>query len=227
MPSFLALVHLCHQEFHLPGPASGRWKKSIFCTNNPGIEEHVSELSLPAVQDRIDRWLKVNGYSSSKDQDEYSYFIEKCLPIADDRRRFFEPWIRKARPHNSIKLPDGFGRHIQHRGIEVPEQTLRFSDKTLSVATDTLPLRGLANMGHFDRSFASQSNECPIRIAVYMPTRRSSFSRTILGGAYESTIHDVESEKNTWFDTRESKTFIVYRSYFQVVVTSSGTRSLR
>ena len=39
-----------------------QWKKSIFCTNNPGLEEQVSELSLRAVQERIDRWLQVNGF---------------------------------------------------------------------------------------------------------------------------------------------------------------------
>jgi len=81
-----------------------QWKKSIFCTNNPGLEEQVSEISLPAVQDRIDRWLQVNGFSPGDGQDEYSYFIEKCLPIADDRRRFFEPWVRKARPHVGYRL---------------------------------------------------------------------------------------------------------------------------
>jgi hypothetical protein len=81
-----------------------QWKKSIFCTNNPGLEEYVSEISLPAVQDRIDRWLQVNGFSPDDGQEEYSYFIEKCLPIADDRRRFFEPWIRKARPHVGYRL---------------------------------------------------------------------------------------------------------------------------
>jgi hypothetical protein len=81
-----------------------QWKSSIFCTNNPGLEEQVSEISLPAVQDRIDRWLQVNGFSPDDTQDEYSYFIEKCLPIAEDRRRFFEPWIRKARPHVGYRL---------------------------------------------------------------------------------------------------------------------------
>ena len=86
------------------GACIWQWKKSIFCTNNPGVEEQVSELSLPAIQDRIDRWLKLNGYFPGVGQDEYSYFIEKCLPIADDRRRFFEPWIRKARPHVGYRL---------------------------------------------------------------------------------------------------------------------------
>lgn len=81
-----------------------QWKKSIFCTKNPGLEEQVSELSLPAVQERINRWFHVNGLSPDEGQDEYSFFIEKCLPIADDRRRFFEPWIRKARPHVGYRL---------------------------------------------------------------------------------------------------------------------------
>ena len=81
-----------------------QWKKSIFCTNNPGLEGQVSELSLTAVQECIDRWLQVNGFFPVDGQDEYSYFIEKCLPIADDRRRFFEPWIRKARPHVGYRL---------------------------------------------------------------------------------------------------------------------------
>ena len=81
-----------------------QWKKSIFCTNNPGLDEQVSEISLKAVQDRIDRWLQVNGFSPGEGQNEYSYFIEKCLPIADDRRRFFEPWIRRARPHIGYRL---------------------------------------------------------------------------------------------------------------------------
>ena len=81
-----------------------QWKRSIFCTNNPGLEDQVSEISLSAVQDRIDRWLQVNGFSPIAGQDEYSYFIEKCLPIAEDRRRFFEPWVRKARPHVGYQL---------------------------------------------------------------------------------------------------------------------------
>ncbi len=80
------------------------WKHSIFCTNNPGLEEQVAELSLPIVRSRIDRWLSNNGYSPANGEDEYCYFIEKCLPIPDDRKRFFEPWVRKARPHVGYSL---------------------------------------------------------------------------------------------------------------------------
>ena len=89
-------------------PSAGKciweWKKSIFCTNNPGLEEQVEELSLPAVQQRINRWLQVNNYIPGNDIDEYCFYIEKCLPIAEDRRRFFEQWIRTARPHIGYKI---------------------------------------------------------------------------------------------------------------------------
>lgn len=85
------------------GACIWEWKRSIFCTNNPGLEDQVSELSLPAVQDRIDRWLTANNYVPN-DTDEYCYFIERCWPIADDRRRFFGKWIRKARPHIGYQL---------------------------------------------------------------------------------------------------------------------------
>lgn len=81
-----------------------KWKSSIFCTKNPGLEDQVSEISLAVVKNRIDKWLQLNGFSPNNDQDEYSYFIEKCLPIPADRRRFFEDYIRKARPHVGYKL---------------------------------------------------------------------------------------------------------------------------
>lgn len=81
-----------------------QWKRSIFCTRNPGLEDQVNELTLPAVQNRIQRWLTINGIAPTNGNDEYSYFIEACLPISDDRRRYFESWIRKARPHVGYQL---------------------------------------------------------------------------------------------------------------------------
>ena len=89
-------------------PSAGRcideWKRDIFVTNNPTLSEHVSEITLSSVMRRIDNWLRQNGSWPADDEDDYSYFIEKCLPIADDRRKFFEPWIRDARPHVGYQL---------------------------------------------------------------------------------------------------------------------------
>ena len=80
------------------------WKKDIFCTNNPGLEEQVSEITLLTVQNQIDRWLINNGYVPGDGEDDYCYYIEQCLPIPDDRRRFFQSLIREAKPHIGYRL---------------------------------------------------------------------------------------------------------------------------
>lgn len=80
------------------------WKRSIYCSNNPRMEERVAELTLPAVKDLIDQWLMTNHVWPSTGEDDYGYFIEKCLPIPDDRRRFFEEWVRKSRPHVGYRV---------------------------------------------------------------------------------------------------------------------------
>jgi hypothetical protein len=81
-----------------------RWKQSIFCTRNPGLEDKVGELSLPSVQQRIANWLEANGILPPPDEEEYGYFIEKCLPIRDNRRQFFAELTRRARPYVGYKV---------------------------------------------------------------------------------------------------------------------------
>ena len=89
-------------------PSAGQcvsdWKKEIFVTNNPVTQDLVAEHSVTAVQRRIDTWLKANGHWPAEGVDDYSYFIEQCHPIAEDRQKYFAPWIRDARPHVGYQL---------------------------------------------------------------------------------------------------------------------------
>lgn len=80
------------------------WKRAIYCTNNPRMEQRVAELSLPAVREQIDQWLRLNHFWPATGEDDYGYFIEKCLPIPDDRRKFFEDWVRRSRPHVGYRI---------------------------------------------------------------------------------------------------------------------------
>ena len=75
------------------------WKRRIYVSNNPALKEYVAELSLPSVRGRIDSWLQANGHWPAQDVDEYGYYIEKCHPVASDRSRVFDDWIRNAKPH--------------------------------------------------------------------------------------------------------------------------------
>jgi len=81
------------------------WKRSIFLTNNIGLESQFSELTLASVQARIQRWLDRQGlYPEAGDSDEYSVFVESCYPIPDSRRAFFQEKVRHANPHIGYRI---------------------------------------------------------------------------------------------------------------------------
>lgn len=80
------------------------WKRKIFLTNNPGLENQFSELTLRSVQGRIQQWLdNKGGYPANGSPEEYSYYIEQCFPISHHRRRFFADTTRLAQPHVGYK----------------------------------------------------------------------------------------------------------------------------
>lgn len=81
-----------------------QWKRNIFETKNPELKAAVAEISLPSVQARIDEWLITNGIWPEKGEDDYGYFIEKCHPIEEDRRKFFQKLIKSANPHTGYRL---------------------------------------------------------------------------------------------------------------------------
>ncbi len=81
------------------------WKRSIFLTRNPGLEEQFSELSLVGVRQRIQRWLdQQGGFPAEGAPDEYGSYIETCFPISNDRRAYFHEKVQQAQPHIGYRL---------------------------------------------------------------------------------------------------------------------------
>jgi hypothetical protein len=81
------------------------WKRSIFLTNNPGLEAQFAELSLPSVRSKIQKWLDGQGrYPAAGSTEEYGVYIKECFPRAEDRRAFFQEKVREAVPHIGYRL---------------------------------------------------------------------------------------------------------------------------
>lgn len=81
------------------------WKRNLFLTNNPGLEDQFAELSLPSVQRRIQQWLDKQGkYPEEGAAEEYGFYIRHCFPIADDRRAYFQEKVYRAQPHIGYRL---------------------------------------------------------------------------------------------------------------------------
>jgi len=82
-----------------------QWKRSIFLSNHPGVEQSFDELSLGSVQERIQLWLDTQpGFPSSHAPEEYGFYIERCYPVVDDRRAFFQRHVQAARPSGGYRL---------------------------------------------------------------------------------------------------------------------------
>ena len=81
------------------------WKRNLFLTNHPGLEEQFSEISLLSVRRRIQQWLDKQGiYPEENSDSEYGFYIHQCFPIADDRRVYFQEKVRHAIPHIGYRL---------------------------------------------------------------------------------------------------------------------------
>ena len=53
------------------------WKREIFLTNNPGLEDQFSELSLEGVRRKIQHWLdRQGGYPKERASEEYGFYIK-------------------------------------------------------------------------------------------------------------------------------------------------------
>ncbi|MDT0358160.1 SIR2 family protein [Herbaspirillum huttiense F1] len=81
------------------------WKKEIFVTKNPSLQDSVSELSLQGTKKIIQRWLDQSGlYPPEGAPEEYSFYALECYPTALDRSAFFHKFIAESKPHVGYQL---------------------------------------------------------------------------------------------------------------------------
>src|ERR1700693_2212681 len=56
------------------------WKRQIFLTNNPGLEDQFTELSLAGIRRTIQEWLDRQGcYPAENTREEYGFYIKQCF----------------------------------------------------------------------------------------------------------------------------------------------------
>ena len=81
------------------------WKREIFLSNNLGLQEQFTELSLPSVRNKLQKWFDLRGgFPTISSSEEYGFYIEKCYPLPGSRRLFFEEIVRTSRPYIGYNL---------------------------------------------------------------------------------------------------------------------------
>lgn len=75
------------------------WKKEIFVSQNAGAVGIYENSKQENVRRIIQYWIDTqNSYPAENSPEEYSFYAEKALPIASDRRKFFQRLVAKCRP---------------------------------------------------------------------------------------------------------------------------------
>lgn len=131
-----------------------QWKRNIFLTKNPGISDQFDNITLRHVQQRIQEWLDYEGeYPESGTDEEYGFYIEKCYPIVQDRRRYFQSIIENKRPYVGYQLL----ALLAEAGIVQSVWTTNFDGlvaKAALTSTSVTPIEiGLDSVGRIERLY--------------------------------------------------------------------------
>lgn len=79
------------------------WKKSIYLSKQP--QGNKIDIKSDQGKAHIQKWLDNQGiYPAAGEEREYSFYIEECYPIEDDRRKFFQRICEKKQPSVGYKL---------------------------------------------------------------------------------------------------------------------------
>lgn len=81
------------------------WKKIIYKSNNPNAQDWIENYLDPNVQDVIQKWLDNQGtYIEKGNAEEYSYYAEKCFPVEENRKQYFQKICENKDPSIGYKV---------------------------------------------------------------------------------------------------------------------------
>jgi len=127
------------------------WKRSLFLTQNPALASQFEDISSPAAQERVQRWLDSQGiYPELGSAAEYSKFAELCYPIAQDRRQYFYTLTQRAAPHLGYHMAALLAKAGVLRSVWTTNFDALFVRAT-SAAGQTVIEVGLDTTGRLDR----------------------------------------------------------------------------
>lgn len=80
------------------------WKKNLYTSKHTNNIQKL-DIKSDQVRSQIQKWLDSEAsYPSLNADNEYSFYVEECYPIEDDRRKFFQHICEKKQPSIGYKL---------------------------------------------------------------------------------------------------------------------------
>jgi len=88
------------------------WKSTIYKTNNPSVLGWIDNYKNPKIQNVIQNWLDSQGiYPQKGSKEEYSFYAQKCYPIDEHRRQYFQKICSGKKPSIGYKTIPILAKH--------------------------------------------------------------------------------------------------------------------
>lgn len=129
------------------------WKKNLYTSKHTGNGQKL-DIKSEQVRTQIQKWLDAEGsYPSLSADEEYSFYIEECYPIEEDRRKYFQRICEKKQPSIGYKLLS----LLHETGLIHSVWTTNFDDLGLNAAraANLLPID--ITLDTVDRIFRPQN----------------------------------------------------------------------
>lgn len=129
------------------------WKKSLY-TSRHGHDLSRLDIKSDQVKEKIQKWLDIQGtFPVAGAEEEYSFYIEECYPIEEDRRKFFQRICAQKQPSIGYKLLC----LLHEMNIIQSVWTTNFDDLGISAAraTNLVPIE--ISLDSIDRIFRAQN----------------------------------------------------------------------
>lgn len=165
-----------------------QWKKNIYESKT---ERRGTKLDVKSEQAKelMQKWLDSEGQYPPKDHDrEYSFYVERCYPIEDDRRKFFQSICERKEPSVGYKLIC----LLHEAGMVQSVWTTNFDDlcRDAAIRTNNVPID--ITLENVDR--------------IQRPLNRSELLLVKLHGDYKyGPLKNTESELRTQDETFRQK----------------------
>lgn len=151
------------------------WKKDIYVSKNPNSSNWIENYKMDQVREVIQQWLDNEGsYIPLDHKDEYSFYVEKCYPIDDDRRKYFQKICHQKKPSVGYRLLCLLFEY----GLIQSVWTTNFDNLTLKAATHTNIMAIDITLDCVERIFRTQSRSELLHIALHGDYRYGALKNT-------------------------------------------------
>lgn len=174
-----------------------QWKKSIYESKTQKSRLNL-DIKSDQVKALIQKWLDSEGfYPAPGDESEYSFYVEQCYPIEEDRRKYFQSICERREPSIGYKLLS----LLHEAGIIQSVWTTNFDDlvRDAAIKTNNVPVD--ITLDSVERIIRAQNSSELLLVKLhgdykYGPLKNTNSELKAQDGTFRARLIDYLNDKH-------------------------------